>query len=220
MLEFSCDCGRKLKVSNDLAGWQTQCPGCQKLIDVPSPEAAPMPVAAAPKASVAIPWMGIAIGSSSVAVILLIILIATSGGSKAAGDEDTERRVSNLKKQLADRDEELETLNAELAKYGAPSKLSERAKAAEAERDRLRGQLDATTRLLDEARLKLAQAEKGQAPPARGEKPIPPAEPSKNPAPPALAGDVAEKCAPAVVLVTSDTDSGGGCFVAADGLVL
>ncbi|HZL72452.1 MAG TPA: serine protease, partial [Planctomycetota bacterium] len=47
-----------------------------------------------------------------------------------------------------------------------------------------------------------------------------PAEPSKNPAPPALAGDVAEKCAPAVVLVTSDTDSGGGCFVAADGLVL
>ncbi|HZL71057.1 MAG TPA: hypothetical protein VFC86_01255 [Planctomycetota bacterium] len=160
MLEFTCDCGRKLKVSNDLAGWQTQCPGCQRLVDVPGSVAVPRgPASSAPTASATLPWKGIAIGSASVALIAIIAVIATAGGSKPAVDEDTERTISKLKRQLADRDKEVEEFNAQRGNPGDLAKATDRAAKAESERDRLKGQLEATTRQLDEYRIRMVKAE-------------------------------------------------------------
>jgi len=155
MLEFSCDCGRRLKVSNDLAGWQTQCPGCQKLIPVPLPNA-PVAAAAAPKPAAEFPWKGIAIGASCVAAIAIIIAVMSGGGSKAP-DEDTDRTITKLKKQLADRDHEIESMTAERTQHGDPAKLVERARAAESDRDRVRAQMEVIQRQLDDHRARLAR---------------------------------------------------------------
>jgi S1-C subfamily serine protease len=227
MLEFKCDCGRQLKVSNDLAGWQTQCPGCQRLIPVPSPndevEAAPEP-----KATAALPWKAIAIGASSVAVIALLILAVSAGGSKKP-DEEAEYALSRVKKQLAERDREVEALTADLEKAGAAakggdsSKLTERARAAESERDRLKVQLDSVNRQMEELRQRMAKAPESpvagpstpQAPPA-----APPAAAPQEPEGPLGPEEILAKYSGAVVLVISDRDTGGGFFIHPDGLVV
>ena len=218
MLEFTCDCGRRLKVSEDLAGWQTQCPGCQQLIPVPSPNAPAAPAGVPKRAAAELPWKGIAIGAACVDVIAIIIAAMSRGGSKAP-DEDTERTISKLKKQLADRDHDLESMTAQ----GDPAKLAERARAAEGERDRVKSQMEVLQRQLDDTRVRLARLEKGGAPPAPSATDSP--EPKSNvPSPPSPAPggatDFTEQCAPFVVLVNSDRDFGGGFFISPDGLVV
>lgn len=222
MLEFTCGCGQKLKVSNDLAGWSTQCTGCKELVPVPTLEA-PAQAKAPPVAEVTIPWKGIAIGASCVALVAIIVAVL-SGGSRSP-DEDLAFANSKLKKQIADQQKELDELNAERSRLGDAAKLSDRARAAEAERDRLKRELQETQRKLDAARANAAppppEKPREAAPPPET-KPAPPpaaALPTEVPQP-VTAEEVFERCAASVVRVESDRFVGGGFFVSADGLTM
>ncbi|HZL71058.1 MAG TPA: trypsin-like peptidase domain-containing protein [Planctomycetota bacterium] len=216
MLEFTCDCGRKLKVSNELAGWQTQCPGCQRLVAVPSPEAQER--AAEPKAEFTMPWKGIAIGASSVAVILLLILVMSSGGSRPSVEAD-EAAVARLKKELEESRRQVDALSA---LKGDLSKANARAKLAEEERDRLRAELVAMTEKAND--LKGASppeakgADEGAAP--SGNRPSSSSGPTDSDYTVLEPEQILERLAGAVVLVTSNRDSGGGFFIQPDGLVV
>jgi S1-C subfamily serine protease len=227
MIEFICECGQKLKVSNDLAGWSTQCTGCKELVSVPSPED-PAQVQAKAKEPVRpameIPWKGIAIGASSVAVIAILVAVF-SGGSKAP-DEDLAFTLTKLKNQVADQDREISSLKAERSKQPDAAKLEQRARQAETERDKLRAQLDEAFRQLRNART----SEPAPPIPAPSEPAAKAAEPEPKPKADSSNqepgrtdysdAEVMERCAGAVVFVGSDRGSGGGFFVTQDGLTV
>src|SRR5688572_13687486 len=147
MLQFTCGCGQALKVSDDLAGWKTKCPGCKQLISVPGPDDEPAEEIMVERTAAQVPWKGIAIGASAVAVIAIIVAIASAGGGSAPR-EDAEGETSRLKRKIKDLEKEVDEMT--VARVAAPdaAKLTERAKSAEAERDRLKRDLETAHRQL------------------------------------------------------------------------
>src|SRR5688572_7036496 len=140
MLSFTCGCGHALKVSNDLAGWTTKCPGCKQLIPVPSPDE-PEPVAVERPAAASIPWKGIAIGASCVAVLAILIAVASMGGSSP--DPEAVAENDRLKRQVSALDREVDELRAKTARADEAAKLADRLKGVEADRDRIQRDLAA-----------------------------------------------------------------------------
>lgn len=83
---LTCDCGKKIKVSDDKAGKRMKCPGCQKVLTVPAPETddEPAPPRKSKKKNSSAPKKS----SSGMLVLLLglgaFLLLCTCGGGGAS----------------------------------------------------------------------------------------------------------------------------------------